>query len=220
MRPSQGREESSILSVRTKLFLYSYIQGYNSAMRENQEIDRELHRVALTAIIHKDDKFLILKRSEQKKVFPGQWTVPGGGLHPDYYTTLPQTYEQQWYLGVENALRHKVREESGLEIGKPTFLLDIILIRPDGIAFVLLSYYAECISGSVKLDVGSVDSAWVTYEQAKGYNLIEGILGELEMADRILFRGEEASKVVFNPEIEKLKKPIKKSSFSYALTRS
>ena len=36
--------------------------------------DRELHRIALTAIIHKDGKYLILKRSPDKKAFPGKWT--------------------------------------------------------------------------------------------------------------------------------------------------
>src|SRR5689334_5487075 len=151
-------------------------------MSDNQDLDRELHRIALTAIIHKDGKFLITKRSPDKKAFPGKWTVPGGGLHPDDYTTQPQTYEQQWYLGVENALRREVREESGLEIGKPRFLLDIILIRPDGIQVVVLSYVAEYVAGDVKLDEDSVEFAWVSYEEAKNYDLIEGILGELEMA--------------------------------------
>ena len=32
--------------------------------------DRELHRVVLTAIIRKDKKYLIVKRSPKKKVFP------------------------------------------------------------------------------------------------------------------------------------------------------
>jgi len=40
----------------------------------------ELHRVVSTAIIHKNGRFLITRRSLNKKAFPGKWTVPGGGL--------------------------------------------------------------------------------------------------------------------------------------------
>jgi 8-oxo-dGTP pyrophosphatase MutT (NUDIX family) len=160
----------------------------------NQELDRELHRVALTAIIHKDGKYLITQRSPHKKAFPGLWTVPGGGLHPDDYTAQPETYPKQWYMGVESSLRREVSEEVGLTIGKPKFLLDIVLIRPDGIQVVVLSYYAEYVSGEVKLDDESTASAWVSYEEAKSYDLIPGILGELEMVERLL-AGEDAADV-------------------------
>ncbi|MDI6883150.1 MAG: NUDIX domain-containing protein [Patescibacteria group bacterium] len=42
--------------------------------------NRELHRIAATAIIHKNGKYLIVKRNPKRKVFPGRWCVPGGGL--------------------------------------------------------------------------------------------------------------------------------------------
>lgn len=46
--------------------------------------DKELHRIAMTAIIYDSDrKYLITKRSMHKKHFPGKWTVPGGGLSVD-----------------------------------------------------------------------------------------------------------------------------------------
>ncbi|MEI6144242.1 MAG: hypothetical protein WCP91_01440 [Candidatus Berkelbacteria bacterium] len=45
--------------------------------------DRELHRIVATAIIHKNGKYLITKRSMDKKVYPGKWTVLGGGLAID-----------------------------------------------------------------------------------------------------------------------------------------
>jgi len=48
---------------------------------DNQQLDRELHRIAITTIIYnKDGKFLLTKRAPHKKVHPGKWTVPGGGL--------------------------------------------------------------------------------------------------------------------------------------------
>ena len=37
-----------------------------------------LHEVAITTIVVKDNKYLITRRSLNKKRFPGMWTVPGG----------------------------------------------------------------------------------------------------------------------------------------------
>lgn len=147
--------------------------------------DRESHRIALTAIIHKDGKYLILKRSPDKKAFPNMWTVPGGGLEVDDYIDTPKTTNDHWYYAIENALRREVREECGLEIEKPKYLLDIAFIRPDGIPVVILSYYAEYQSGEVTVCGGSVDSAWITAEEVKDYDLIDGIAEEIEMVEKI-----------------------------------
>ena len=67
--------------------------------------DKELHRIASTAIICKDGKYLILKRSPQKKVFPNRWTVPGGGLEVDDYINLPKTDIGQWYFAEDTEQR-------------------------------------------------------------------------------------------------------------------
>lgn len=159
--------------------------------------DKELHRISITAIIHNDGKYLITQRNHSKKAFPGRWTVPGGGLETDDYINTPKTTADIWYYAVENALRREVREEAGLEIGKVDFLLDMAFIRPDGVPVVILSYYAPYISGDVKLDEDSIDHAWVTYEEAKSYDLIDGILGEIEMVDKIL-KGEDPRTVSFD----------------------
>ncbi len=45
-------------------------------MNQNQY----LHEVAITAIIFKNNKYLIIRRSKNKKRFPSMWTVPGGKL--------------------------------------------------------------------------------------------------------------------------------------------
>ena len=44
-----------------------------------------LHEVVITAIIVKDGKYLITRRSLGKKRFPGMWTVPGGKLETKDY---------------------------------------------------------------------------------------------------------------------------------------
>ncbi len=154
-------------------------------------MNKELHRIALTAIIHKNEsdqiKYLITKRSEDKKAFPGKWTVPGGGLETDDYINLkPTTETGHWYNAIENALRREVEEEVNLKVGKLSYLLDIAFIRSDGIPVVILSYYGSYESGEVKLDEDSVEYAWVTLEEAKEYDLIDGILGEIEMVDKKL----------------------------------
>src|SRR3989344_1143751 len=152
-------------------------------------MDKELHRIVTTAIIYtKDRKFLITKRSLKKKAFPGKWTVPGGGLTVDDYVNTKPTHEgqRQWYGALMNNLRREIKEEVNLEIGKPEFLVDIAFIRPDNIPVLVLSFYAPFVSGEVKLDEDSIEYIWVTYEEAKKYDLIDGILDEIRDVNNLL----------------------------------
>ncbi|MFH1820786.1 MAG: NUDIX domain-containing protein [Candidatus Nealsonbacteria bacterium] len=151
--------------------------------------NKELHRVVSTAIIHKDGKYLILRRSLDKKVFPGKWTLPGGGLTVDDYISVQKTTPDAWYFSLTNSLRREIMEESGLEVGKLNYLLDLTFIRPDGLPVITLSYYGDWKSGEVKLNEESIDYGWVTVEEAKNYDLIEGLLEEIQMADKILKGG-------------------------------
>ena len=150
--------------------------------------NRELHRVVPTAIIYKDGKYLILQRSSNKKAFPGKWTVPGGGLEVDDYINLPRTAPDfpQWYFAVENCLKREIKEETGLDVEKLKYLCDLTFIRPDGIPVVTLSYYCNYKAGEVKLDEENIDYKWVSFNEAKNYDLIPGLLGEIEMVDKIL----------------------------------
>ena len=155
--------------------------------------DKELHRITTTCIIYKtnEDKnfvYLITKRSMNKKVMPGKWTVPGGGMNVDDYINTPVSTEgsQQWYGALEKSLRREVKEEVNLEIEKPEFLVDLTFIRPDGIPVLCLSYFAKFVSGEVTLDEDATEFAWVTLEQAKSYDLIEGIWDEIKDTEEIL----------------------------------
>jgi NADH pyrophosphatase NudC (nudix superfamily) len=113
--------------------------------------------------------------------------VPGGGLRTDDYIDTPPTHGGQWYGVVERALRREIREEVGLEIGTPEYLCDLAFIRPDGLPILVLSYIAPYVSGEVSFDdKENTDHAWVTVEEAKNYDLLEGMLDELEQADRVL----------------------------------
>ncbi|MCK4781755.1 NUDIX domain-containing protein [Candidatus Parcubacteria bacterium] len=148
--------------------------------------NRELHRITSTAIIHKDGKYLIARRALDKKAFPGKWAVPGGGLEVDDYINLPKTTSDIWYFVIEKSLRREIREEVNLEVGKLKYLVDMVFILPSGIPCIILSYYCDYKSGEVKLNEENIDYKWVSYEEAKNYDLVEGLLEEVEMVDQIL----------------------------------
>ncbi len=148
-------------------------------------MDKELHRITSTCIIHKESKYLLLQRSFNKKVFPGKWTVPGGGLSIDDYINLPKTTSEHWYFVLENSLRREIKEEAGIEVGKINYLCDMTFIRPDNIPVIILSFYAPYQNGEIKLDEESINYAWATYEEAKKYNLIEGLIDEIKMVDEL-----------------------------------
>jgi 8-oxo-dGTP pyrophosphatase MutT (NUDIX family) len=154
------------------------------------ELDPRLHFVVATAIIVRDGKFLIAKRAAHEKAFPNRWTVPGGKLVLHEYQHLPRTADfPQWYNVynvVDWVLRKEVREEVGLEIYQPRYLCDLVFVRPDGFPVVTLSYWAHGKDGEVKLCKDLTDFAWVTLEEAKHYDLIEGIWDELRQVDDIL----------------------------------
>ncbi len=162
--------------------------------------NRELHRITSTAIIYKKDKYLLLKRSLNKKAFPGQWTVPGGGLEVDDYLNIPKTTKDHWYFAIEKSLRREIKEECNLEVGKMKYLVDIAFIRPDGIPTIILSFYTPFKSGEVKLEEEeNTDYAWVSYEEAKEYDLVEGLLEEIEMVDKIL-KGKNEDDIEYKNE--------------------
>ena len=149
--------------------------------------DKELHRIAPTAIIYRPNRtYLIAQRALTKKAFPGKWNVPGGGVSVDDYINEAPTHGLQWYNAVEKTLRREVKEEVGLEIGKLEFLLDLTFIRPDGVPVLVLSYFGPYVSGEVIHDEDTIDSAWVTLEEASNYDLIDGTLEEIKMVDDIL----------------------------------
>lgn len=164
------------------------------------ELDPRLHFVVATCIVSRKDlstdahgkkgaaKFLIAKRAPHEKAFPNKWTVPGGKLVLTEYQNLPRTSDThpQWYNVVEWVLRKEVREEVGLEVEKPNYLTDLVFVRPDGYPVVTLSYWAWYKNGEVKLDNSNTDFAWVTLDEAKGYDLIEGIWDELEAVEKII----------------------------------
>jgi len=131
-------------------------------------------------------KYLILKRSDKEKSFPGMWTVPGGKVHQSDYTNTPRETKEYWYNVLEKGLRREVKEESGIEIKNISYLTSLARLTTEGHGSLVLSFIAEYAGGEIELEENMVDSAWVTYEEAKSYDLIDGILDEIYLAERKL----------------------------------
>jgi len=168
--------------------------------------NKELHRITSTAIIYREEngafKYLITQRALTKKAFPGKWTVPGGGLEVDDYINTPKTTTDHWYFAIENSLSREIKEEVGLEVEDVRYLLDMVFIRPDGIPAIILSFYAKYKTGEIILDEDTINFAWATAEECRNYDLIEGILEEIEMTDKIL-GGASASELLRSTNLRK-----------------
>ncbi|MBI2063332.1 MAG: NUDIX domain-containing protein [Candidatus Yanofskybacteria bacterium] len=143
-----------------------------------------LHEVAITAIIVKDGKYLITRRSFNKKRFPGMWTVPGGKLETDDYINLPKDTTDYWYNVLEKVLRREVKEEVGLDITNIAYVTSLATVHGDGNPSLVISCLADYQSGDVVLQPDETDQfQWVTLEEAVNYKLIDGIYDELLMAE-------------------------------------
>jgi len=146
--------------------------------------------VAITAIIVKDGKYLITRRSKNKKRFPGMWTVPGGRLEPSDYSGFPKDTKYYWYNVLEKTLTREVMEEVGLEINNLRYVTSLANIHEDGAPSLVISCLADYKSGEVKLQEEETDRyEWVTLKESKDYELIDGIHDELAMAENVLKTG-------------------------------
>ena len=151
-------------------------------------VHNELHRIATTGIIWRKSaegarEYLVTKRAPHKKVWPGKWTVPGGGLEVSDYINAEATYQNsespQWYHVLERALLREIKEEAGVEVDQIELLQDVAFIRPDGVAVIVFSFYCRYVGGEVALDEDATEYAWVTADAAQGYDFIQGIEKEI-----------------------------------------
>jgi len=154
--------------------------------------NQKMHYMVATCTIVKDKKYLITKRASFEPAFPNRWTVPGGKLGSDEFTSRPKDTGELWYNICEDLIEREVLEEVGLEIDKDSigYITSLAYIRIDNIPTIIISLYANYKSGEVKLCRALTEYAWVTLEEAKNYDLIDGIYDELVMLDRRLNGGE------------------------------
>ena len=143
-----------------------------------------LHEIVITAIVVKDGKYLITRRTLEKKRFPGMWTVPGGKLETSDYVNLPRDSANAWYNVLENVVRREVREEVGLEIKNIDYVISLATLD-SGPPLLVISCMADWESGEVVLQKDETDRyAWISSDEAEDYKLIDGIDEELRMVDQ------------------------------------
>jgi len=149
----------------------------------------QVHYVTATVILVNDGKFLIAKRADWEKAFPGRWTVPGGKLEVLDYVLREKDTGVQWYNVLEGLARREVIEEVGIEIKNIGYITSLVYIRPDNVPSLIISFYAEPVGENIKLCSALTDYKWVNIEEAKTYDLIEGIYEELEILNKKLKTG-------------------------------
>lgn len=143
------------------------------------------YEIVITAIVIKDGKYLITRRAMTKKRWPGRWTVPGGHLDPSDYESFPKDAADYWYNVLERALKREVLEEAGLTIKDVEYVTSLATTHADGAPSLVISCMADYDSGEVRYIDGETDQhAWVSLEEAKNYDLIDGIYDELAMTDK------------------------------------
>ena len=148
-----------------------------------EDVSDKLHELAVTAIIVKDGKYLITHRNNPNKKFYDMWTVPGGRLELADYERFSKDTSVHWYNIVEKVLRREIQEEVGLEIENIDYLTSIAMHVGEHPSLIL-SFIVDYKSGNIVLQEEELDQAkWVSLEEAKEYDLIEGIYDELVMAE-------------------------------------
>tara|TARA_Y100000296_G_scaffold85265_1_gene120710 strand:+ start:1799 stop:2296 length:498 start_codon:yes stop_codon:yes gene_type:complete len=149
----------------------------------------QAHYIVATGILVKDGKYLITKRAEWEKAFPGKWTVPGGKLEVLDYVLREKDTGSHWYNIFEELVRREVKEEVGLDIKNIGYVTSMVYIRSDKIPTIIVSLYAEPIGETIGLCPALTEYKWVSLEESKNYDLIEGIYEELEILDDKLKTG-------------------------------
>lgn len=103
-------------------------------------------------LIKKDNRFLVLKRSENDKDDPGHWDLPGGGIR---YMEKP----------LDAALRES-NEEAGIEVRIVNILDMWGKFFEDNWSIESL-VEAEYVSGEVRLSFEHSQYKWITKQQLK-----------------------------------------------------
>ncbi|MEW6673804.1 MAG: NUDIX hydrolase [Thermodesulfobacteriota bacterium] len=113
-------------------------------------------RVAVGAVVFKDDRVLLVRRGRAPA--KGLWAIPGGSME------LGET--------LQAAAEREIYEETGIEIraGEPVLTFDVIERDDDGrirFHYVIVDMIADYIGGVLRSGDDALEARWVS---AKGLN--------------------------------------------------
>ena len=119
------------------------------------------------AVIIKDEKILICKRSKNDKQ-GGKWEFPGGKIEAG------ETPEE--------CLKREIKEELDLNIKVIDKLGENIYEYPGG-AIKLITFHADLLDGNLKLNVHD-DYKWVTKDKLKEFDFAPADIFFVNMLDK------------------------------------
>jgi ADP-ribose pyrophosphatase YjhB (NUDIX family) len=120
-------------------------------------------RVMATAIIRKDDRYLLLKRSAYNKMYADQWQFPEGGVK---FGESPL-----------KALARELREETKLRITDAKLLgvgSGTIKYFNQRLYHFIRIFYACKVDGKMSLSEKHTNAAWLTKREIKKLKLLRG----------------------------------------------
>lgn len=143
-------------------------------------------QVAVTCILERtvedQRQYLLVKRSDKEKRWPGMWTIPGGKVKQSDFIGVPTAINEQWYDVLEFACRRKVQEETGIgqyEYEYPKYLCNIALKDR-----LIISFGAKILKPPlILLSDELTDYCWATVDEVlemdKNKQIIDGIASEI-----------------------------------------
>ena len=140
------------------------------------------YKLVVTGILCRNNTYLIIKRSDKEKKFPGMWTVPGGTVELNDHTA--PNADGIMYDILERALSREIKEETGLSFENLRYVVSLAYPKSTDV-IMCLSFMMDALPGEVVLDQDHTQYAWVTLQDAKSYTLISGILEELALVEEL-----------------------------------
>lgn len=117
------------------------------------------HLVLINAIIEKDGKILISRRSYEEVHEPGKWTVPGGKVE--------KTHGNVWNI-LQKTLKKEVMEETCIKIDDHVELfLNNTFIHSTGQHVVVLVFLCHWKSGDALPREDTIEVKWITEKELK-----------------------------------------------------
>jgi len=120
-------------------------------------------RVMVTAVIKKKNKYLLLKRGRNTRLWRGKWQFPEGGIK---FGESPL-----------DALKRELKEETGLKLKSAKFLdFNSSTIRYFGksLYHALRLMFICKVSGNIRLSNAHDNYKWFTKRQIKKLKLVNG----------------------------------------------